>query len=292
MNQDRKQRAKDISVMSVMSRAGYKPVRETNSRAQFLSPFRAENNPSLVVNKVKNTWKDWGDADLHGDSIDLMMKLDGCEFTDALTKLLNDEHTLSRHVPVKEEDIEPHGLDILANNDITNPYLIEYGKSRGISPDLLSLYCREITFCFRKTPNFIHHALGFENDRGGFELRNEKHKIGNSPKTWRTVKSVGNKQSCDVFEGFFDFLSHLQLNGWNAPVHDSYILNSLVYCPFVVPIVNSRRSVNLYFDNDVAAKRYIKDYFQGRQYHIMGQLVYPNHEDYNEFVKHKLLNNG
>lgn len=290
-NQDRKQRAKGVSVMSVMERAGYRPVRDSSSRAQFLSPFRAESHPSFMVDKAKNVWVDYGVSTLPQDSIDLVMQLEGCGYHAAIDRLLGGDG-LHNHRPVPEAKVREHGIDILENNDITNPYLLAYGESRGIDPSLLRRYCREISFRYRRTPHIIHHAIGFENNKGGFELRNNDHKVGNSPKTYRTIRSGKNEQACDVFEGFFDFLSHLQLNQWDSPAMDSYVMNSLVYAPFIEQEVHERLSVNLYLDNDAAADRFILDNFQGPQYHIMHRALYPEFEDYNDFVKFKLLNNG
>jgi hypothetical protein len=47
--------------------------------------------------------------------------------------------------------------------------------------------------------------LGFQNDQGGYELRNPSFKASVSPKTITTLLNVG--QEVAVFEGFFDLFS-------------------------------------------------------------------------------------
>ena len=52
------------------------------------NPFRTEHSPSnsLYWNKKTNRWCDYG-ADAHGDSIDLYMKINSCDFVTACKEL-------------------------------------------------------------------------------------------------------------------------------------------------------------------------------------------------------------
>jgi len=67
-------------------------------------------------------------------------------------------------------------------------------------------YCSEIIF---RTYDKTNIALGFKNDSGGYELRNEFFKGSNTPTDVTTFKNKAEKVV--VFEGFFDFLSFISL---------------------------------------------------------------------------------
>lgn len=286
---DRKQLAKQQSVTDVLLNMGYKPVNDTSTRAWYLSPFRSESEPSLVVNKRLNKWKDWGDKEKRGDVIELVMQMEGCEFKEAINYLLDDKHEFKKHNP-KDIPIEETGIFIIDVEEIQNPYLIAYAQSRGIDVDLLRMYCQEVSFIFNKRPNIERKAIGFKNNKNGWELRYDGIKHSNSPKTWRTIFPDELYDEADVFEGFFDFLSHLTYMGWEKPKNVTFVLNSLVYSSFILDDLSEFKRVNLYLDNSAGAYRYIDDYFTGDRFKNMSQLMYPDFEDYNDFVKDQLLN--
>ena len=56
----------------------------------------------------------------------------------------------------------------------------------------------------------IYSAIGFKNNAGGYELRNEYFKGSSSPKCVTYLDNKADKIS--VFEGFFDFLSHQSIH--------------------------------------------------------------------------------
>ena len=286
--QERKERAKSVSIDSLMSSMGYKPVKETSGRSWYLSPFRGENNPSFVVNKKENSYIDWGDQNKHGDAIALVMQINNVSFHEAIDTILNDGG-LRRHNP-KEIPDEPRGIHILDVRDITNRAHIDYARSRAISPDLLKKYCKDVEFSFAKWPNISYRAIGFLNNKGGWELRSEKHKVCSAPKTWTTIEPGSPSAYAQVFEGFFDFLSHLQYNRRYVPDHTSYILNGLVYIPFIVDETKDFEKVLLYLDNGAAADRYIGEYLTDKRFVKNNRELYPFYEDYNDFIKDKLLN--
>ena len=71
-------------------------------------------------------------------------------------------------------------------------------------------------------------ALGFKNDSGGYELRNELFKGSNTPKDITTFKNSGKKVA--IFEGFFDFNSFTSLlQNKELKAFSFCILNSLSF---------------------------------------------------------------
>jgi hypothetical protein len=63
-----------------------KPVRDTSTRASYLSPFRNETNASFIVDKVNNRWWDFGTNE-GGSVIDFVMKRDDIPFKEAISRL-------------------------------------------------------------------------------------------------------------------------------------------------------------------------------------------------------------
>jgi hypothetical protein len=63
-------------------------VKVTSAGFFINNPFRNERSPSnsLYWNKKNNTWRDFGSGE-YGDVIDLYMKLNGCDFKEALRDL-------------------------------------------------------------------------------------------------------------------------------------------------------------------------------------------------------------
>jgi hypothetical protein len=73
-----------------------------------------------------------------------------------------------------------------------------------------------------------YYTIGFKNDAGGYELRNEYFKEGSSPKDITLIEN-GAKQKT-VFEGFFNCLSYQTLQQKSEqPYRDFLILNSVSF---------------------------------------------------------------
>lgn len=285
MQNNRVQQAKDISLQSVLSKMGYKPTRDTPIRAWYNSPFRGESVPSFMVKKDKNWFSDWGSG-AKGDVIDFVRKHESCTFREALDFILDDNHNYRKHTFDDSIDVTKIGIDILDVRPIKSKHLLTYAESRCINRDLLNLYCMEVDYAYRSWEHVIHNAIGFENDKGGWELRNHKQKVGNSPKSWRTVRGR-DSENANLFEGFFDFLSFLQYNQWDTPDFDSFIMNSLSFSSFIKDEVEDFDKVFLYLDNDHAAQQKIDDYFTGEKF-IDIRGTYSEYEDFNDFVKSQI----
>lgn len=278
---NRKQLAKETSLTSLLSRFGFSPSKKGSSKYWYNSPLANESVPSFVVNLKTNTWRDFGRG-VGGDTISFVMEYEHCDFKDALDLILDGQVT-QRHNPESVPDVE-HGIGIVDVRELTSPHLFAYAESRGIASEVLAEQCKEVDFVFKDWDHITHHAIGFENSKGGWELRNPHKKVGNSPKTWSLVRGTNDDDdSCDVFEGFFDFLSHLTLHNQERPKTDSYILNSLSFCEWVKPSLDVYSSVALYFDHDDAANRHIAEHFDDGRY-IDARQVYEGYSDYNEYV--------
>jgi hypothetical protein len=86
-------------------------------------------------------------------------------------------------------------------------HLERYLIHRRISLDVANKYCNEIIYGLNGRQ---YYSIGFKNDAGGYELRNQYYKASSSPKDIKTF-DIGSKEAV-VFEGFFDFLSFISMN--------------------------------------------------------------------------------
>src|SRR5690606_31293024 len=116
-------------------------------------------------------------------------------------------------------------LSIISVADLRSQDLVNYLRGRGIDEDVACQYCKEVSF---EIANKIYKAVGFENQSGGYELRNNWFKGSSTPKDISFIDNDSTKLY--VVEGFIDFLSVEQLKS-RTPAFgsdaDFLILNSL-----------------------------------------------------------------
>lgn len=199
------------SIIEYLKTAGLSPVRESGKWVFFYSPFRTEGTASLAVDKYKNRWRDFGESGRSKDMISLVMKMENLDFTGACEFISG-----SKKVSFKPYDtpIKQHKEDIIVEpSEWKTPSLVSYATDiRKINKSVLYRYCKQVWFSF---PNGTlvngkpkkHVGIGFQNDLGGWDIRNSFFKVASQPKTITTIK--GSKDSTMVFEGFINYLSAL-----------------------------------------------------------------------------------
>ena len=112
-------------------------------------------------------------------------------------------------------------------------------------------HCRQVSYRVHGKPYF---AIGFQNVSGGWELRSKLFKGCIPPKDISLVSRQGMPtDTCDVFEGFFDFLSAatLGLTGGN----DALVLNSVGNLERSFCYLDGYGKINCYLDNDEAGRK-------------------------------------
>jgi hypothetical protein len=113
----------------------------------------------------------------------------------------------------------------VSEKNISSLALERYLTQRRIPIDIAKEYCKEITYQINGKDYF---GIGFKNDAGGYELRNQYYKSSSSPKDIKTFSFGANEAV--VFEGFFDFLSFIAMQR-NLPQikADFVVLNSVSF---------------------------------------------------------------
>ena len=121
------------------------------------------------------------------------------------------------------------------------------------------------------------------NDSGGYEIRNTYYKGCIKAKDITTIPNASNAE-LNVFEGMFDYLSAIQING--AVTNKTIILNSLANLSRIKNVLPSYNKVNVFFDNDPAG-RIATTELQGEYGNIVTDYsrIYNGYKDYNEYLK-------
>ena len=225
---------------------------------KFYSPFRDEHNPSFHVDPRRNVWYDFGSGE-SGSAVTLVCRLMNCNGGRAYDFLASISGTMISESPQAEsrrDTLQPHGISILeARDHITDRRLISYAASRGIEYAVLDRWCSEVIYSVASRPDRRYSAIGFGNDRGGWVLRSGVFK-GCTSSGITTIDIYGDRpgestsQTGIIFEGFFDFLSWMQLRGSQWPECDVCVLNSTVNLRRSIDWAAGHGTVGALFDHD------------------------------------------
>lgn len=243
------QQIKQISIRDYLAQRGIEPKQQNPRYGLYLSPLRGEHTPSFKVDYMQNLWYDFG-LGVGGSIIDLVMRLEQCDFTRAVRLLGSGGRTAISALASTSALPTAPALRILSDMPLRHPALVGYLLSRGIGPEIASAHCREVHYAVGGRTYF---AVGFRNDAGGWELRSERFKGCASPKQITTINN--GSDTAVAFEGFMDFLSYLSMER-NDPLHiDAVVLNSVVNLSKAIPFLERHSTIHAFFDNDETGRR-------------------------------------
>lgn len=267
--------AKNIPIEEWLHSIGYAPTAQKGDSLWYLSPLRTETEASFKLNTTRNQWYDFGIGQ-GGDLVTLVCLLYHTSVSGAL-KILDHAPTapLSFSFGQQKSSLltEPYRVEPLRTEALLN-----YIESRGISRLIGQAHCREIHYTHLGRQYF---AIGFANRSGGYELRNRymKRCIG-----IKDMTIVANEQArCCIFEGFFDYLSFLQL--CTTPIaHDYIILNSTSMLAKAIEILAPYDKIHAYLDNDPTGQHATAQLIEKFGSRIIDHApnYYP-HKDVNEY---------
>jgi len=277
------QQAKAVSIVDVLTSRGVLPVTQTGQELVYRSPLTDERSPSLFVNTAKNVFADYS-GQQQGDVVRLVQVLTGCSFRVAVEFLLNFEgpsqpqvFSFSGPLPAAP------GVSSLTMADVrplTHPALLRYMASRQIPEVLAVAYCREVHY---EQKGGRYFAVGFANDRGGWELRTERFKGSSAPKGVSTFDVPGSDRVC-LFEGFFDFLSALAWYGLTRPRYTSVVLNSTSNLKQALPLLREAKRINGFLDDDRAGRAVVERLQREGMPFVDCSTVYAGHKDFSEML--------
>lgn len=249
-----------IQIHDYLKTRGIYPARNFCGYSMYHSPFREERTPSFKVSEVKNLWIDYGTGD-GGTLIDLVLKMNP-EFnvSRAMAEIeaaMLTDRIFSFHQPMQVASAEnptsvnePNRINIYKIENLgSNSALSDYIKSRGIGLKTASKYCKELYF---KIGGKNFFGIGCQNDNGGWAIRN---------KFWKGCSAQGvshykkGHAQLAVFEGVFDLLSYLEIEGEKNLAQDFIVLNSLTNLHKAMATLSVYEGVLLFLDRDASGQK-------------------------------------
>ena len=297
MKEEELSRIKRYPIVEYLERKGIKPVRSTPAYALYHSPLRAETHPSFKVDTEKNLWIDYAEGK-GGSIIDLCMRLEGCTLLEAI-RILGQNAPDITHVPRREsvqgtskqesirQAVSTSGVRRLIEiSDTLPPHLLKYlQEDRCINIEKAMPFLRCISYEVR---GLHYQAIGFANQSGGYELRDNGIFKGTiAPKDITPIFTDRVEPVC-IFEGFMDFLSFLSMK--EEVIHHCLVMNSVSNVAKAIRYLNDRHLTHIraFLDNDDAGKRATNDFIRaGFKVEDMS-VHYRNFKDLNEYHVHRV----
>jgi DNA primase len=280
------EKAKDIDMVDYLALLGHHPTRVSRPHYWYKSPFHDERTPSFKVNRQLNKWYDFSEGK-GGNLVDFGVLYHGCSVKDLLEKLDRPGISLTPH-QIKpnagsEQQQDKNKISILTVKPIVSLPLIKYLRDRRIPDAIAAQYLKEVNYELKGKK---YYALGFKNDSGGYELRNEYVKNSSSPKD-STLIDNGAKDLA-VFEGFFNFLSYRTMfDKQDASARNFLILNSTAFFEKNLSRMQDHQHVHLYLDNDKTGQKCtLQALALGKEKFTDERGLYQNYGDLNDWLMH------
>ena len=272
----------EFSIVEYLRIKNIHPSKSRNHDHFYFSPFREERTPSFKVNSNINRYYDFGEGK-GGSLIDLIKRIENLSIKEIIHQFSNNSLVFKKHYYVKKIKENPtKRIKILECKPVYSYVLKSYLKARGIVSKKSYQYLEEVVF---KIDNWkSQFALGFKNKDGNYELRNSIFK-GSTGKNLSEIFLNRPDNRVFVFEGFFDFLSFLELNQY--PESNYIIMNSVANFERLIQRlkVENFSEIHLYLDNDEAGDNCtVKLLAQFQNMIIDHRIEYKYCNDLNDFL--------
>jgi len=287
--------ANQIDLVDYLATLAHHSQKTRGNDYWYLSPFRVEQTASFKVDRKLNLWYDHGTGK-GGTLVDFGIAYFNCTIKDLLIRLKESQAlSVSFQPQVSMPAVEKKNggntdskIKIISAKEIINPGLIHYLHQRKIPVSVATQFCQEIGFEIHGKKQL---AIGFRNDSGGYELRNQNFKGSSSPKKPKIIHEDGAK-SVAVFEGFFDFLSFQTLlkssegNMLELPIiqSDFLILNSISFFEKKKQTMDQYSTIHLFFDRDKIGIESTKLALQWSDKYKDQSQIYKHCKDLNEWL--------
>ena len=299
MKEEDLSRIKRYSIVEYLERKGIKPVRSTPAYALYHSPLREDTHPSFKVDTEKNLWIDYAEGK-GGSIIDLCMRLEGCTLSETIRHLGRNTLDDTVHSPYKESVQDTFMQESIRQAASTNGgarrltgisdtlplHLQKYlTEERCINMEKAMPFLRCISYEIR---GLHYQAIGFANQSGGYELRdNGMFKGTIAPKDITPIFTDGVDPVC-IFEGFMDFLSFLSMK--EEIISHCLVMNSVSNVARAIRYLNDRHLTHIraFLDNDDAGRKATNDFIRaGFKVEDMS-VYYGRFKDLNEYHIHRV----
>lgn len=288
--------AKEIDLVQYLSKLGYEPANKVGNNYWYHSPFRNERTPSFAINFRTNEWYDWGEGK-GGNIVDFGILYHRCTVANFLNKLEGSAIALSKTGRQTQSNaidaVEKNEIKVMSVRTLFSFPLLHYLEKRKIPKTIADQYCSEIAY---KLHDKNYYAIGFPNNSGGYELRNQYIKAAASPKDI-TFIDRGAKDVA-VFEGFFNFLSYQTLYHNEPNINTNFlILNSTSFFEKSLSLMQDHKHTHLYLDNDKTGTKFTEMAIaKDKEKFIDERKLYHNYDDLNDWLmnfgrteKHRIM---
>ena len=299
MKEEDLSRIKRYSIVEYLERKGIKPVRSTPAYALYHSPLREDTHPSFKVDTEKNLWIDYAEGK-GGSIIDLCMRLEGCTLSETIRHLGRNTLDDTVHSPYKESVQDTFMQESIRQAASTNGGARRLtGISDTLPPNLQKYLTEDRCINIEKAMPFLrcisyevrglhYQAIGFANQSGGYELRdNGMFKGTIAPKDITPIFTDGVDPVC-IFEGFMDFLSFLSMK--EEIISHCLVMNSVSNVARAIRYLNDRHLTHIraFLDNDDAGRKATNDFIRaGFKVEDMS-VHYGRFKDLNEYHIHRV----
>ena len=266
-----------VSIRRVLESFNLFPVKQNSETAFYFAIDREEKSPSLCVDFAQNKAFDFGTGKSY-DVISIVQQLSKCSVSDALQYLEKFDTTIQS---TNKSSLETNkNYEVLEVKEIEHLALAEYLMSRKVFNQ--KHWVKEIHYQMKGRDYF---GVGFYNNSGGIEIRNKYSKICLGTKDVTLLKNPKNeKNEICVFEGFFDFLTYLNLPNVQFSNSDFLILNSTAMFFKVEKQLTQYNKIVLFLDNDLNGKTLAENII-GRYENVEDcSILYEDFKDLNEWL--------
>ena len=279
---------RETDLVGCLERLGYEPakVRKNGTDYWYLSPLRNESEASFHVNQLTNEWYDFALA-AGGGPMDFFLRFYRCSIPELLEKFGGGASfgELPKYDPALHEGRlqEEHKLLVKEVRPLYSYPLKNYLHERSIPVAVAEQYCSEVRY---EIDGRSFYGIGFQNDAGGWEIRNKNYKLSSSPKDITTLDFGAGE--ANVFEGAFDFLSYRTLHPhMERGTADFVVLNGAGMFDRALPFLERHASVRLWLDRDATGRAYTQYALSlGARYRDESGF-YSRHKDLNEWLVQK-----
>jgi hypothetical protein len=265
---------KEISIVSFLS-SQYGIEAKQKGRL-YMARLTGKEGFDTTIFEFDGKFKNWS-QDRSGNIFDLVQMIEGCDFLRAkeiidsyngVSSLKGSLTKINHKAKSDIKPVEPEKLEITGN---IHPSLIYYATSRYISRKTVLRFCKQVNI-----GKYFH--LGFQNDKGGYVLRNKFAKR-NTGKSAISSILVDEATVVNVFEGVFDFLTYKEV--YPRCLESCIVLNSTANLTReVITKLSFFSVIKCWFDNDEAGNEAYNK-IEGNKQDM--RYKYKSHNDLNSF---------
>jgi hypothetical protein len=281
-------RLRELDLAYLLEMLGHKATarKKNDMDYWYLSPLRDERTASFHIDRVRNEWYDFG-LMAGGNPVDFLLRYHGCSITGLLERMnvSFSPHQLYLFEPELHEGraSAAHKLVVKEVRPIYAYPLKNYLHERSVPIAIADVFCKEVLY---EINGRSYYGIGFQNDAGGWEIRNKNFKQSSAPKDMTCLGS--STGIAHVFEGFMDFLSYVTLHPYEDPrAVDFVILNGAGLFDRALPFLEQHDRVHLWLDRDVTGQAYTKYAMSLSSRFCDESGLYSRHKDLNDWLVHK-----